>query len=174
MSRQSAFFFKGILEKRIVMGCTEVQIRQYRTDDLEAISQLDKLCFSEEFRFDRESMRGFAEERGAITLIAEDASGELAGFVIVHIEKMATGRRAYVVTLDVAFKSRRIGVAGRLMQEIEHCAAVAGATRIELHVFIENEEAIRFYEGRGYRRLGMKAGFYGRGLDAWVYRKDLT
>jgi [ribosomal protein S18]-alanine N-acetyltransferase len=157
----------------VAMGCTEIQIRTYRGDDLEAISRLDELCFSEEFRFDRESMRAFAEERGAITLIAEDAANELAGFVITHVEKTATGRCAYVVTLDVAFESRRSGIAGRLMQETEHRAALAGVTRVELHVFVENEGAIRFYEGRGYRRLGTKAGFYGRGLDAWMYRKEL-
>ena len=151
----------------------EIFLRDYRTTDLDAISRLDELCFAEEFRFDRESMREFAEERGAITLIAEDAAKELAGFVITHVEKTATGRRAYVVTLDVVFESRRSGIAGSLMQETEHRAALAGATRVELHVFVENEGAIRFYEGRGYRRLGMKAGFYGRGLDAWVYRKEL-
>ena len=157
----------------IAMGCAEIQIRRYRTGDLEAISQLDELCFSEEFRFDRESMREFAEQRGAITLIAQDAANELAGFVITHVERTATGRRAYVVTLDVAPESRRSGIAGRLMQETEDRAALAGATRVELDVFVGNQGAIRFYEGRGYRRFGMKAGFYGGRLDAWVYRKEL-
>ena len=155
------------------MGSKEIQIRSHRADDLEAISQLDELCFSEEFRFDRESMREFVEEPEAITLIAEGAANELAGFVITHVEKTATGSHAYVVTLDVAFESRRSGIAGKLMQETERRAALAGATRVELHVFVENEGAIRFYEGRGSRRLRMKAGFYGRGLDAWVYRKEL-
>jgi [ribosomal protein S18]-alanine N-acetyltransferase len=157
----------------IAMGCTEIQIRRYRTDDLEAIFRLDESCFSEEFRFDRELMREFAEEWGAITLIAEDAASELAGLVITHVEKTATGRGAYVVTLDVVFESRRSGIAGRLMQETERLVALAGATQVELHVFVQNEGAIRFYERRGYRRLGMKAGFYGRGLDAWMYRKEL-
>jgi ribosomal-protein-alanine N-acetyltransferase len=157
----------------IAMGCTEIQIRRYRADDLEAISRLDELCFSEEFRFDRKAMEDFAEQRGAITLIAEDAAKKLAGFVITHVQKTATGRRAYVVTLDVVLESRRSGIAGRLMQETEDRAALGGATRVELHVFVENQGAIRFYEGRGYRRLGMRAGFYGRGLDAWVYRKEL-
>ena len=151
----------------------EVFLRDYWTTDLDAMFRLDAACFAEEFRFDWKSMRAFAEQRGAITLIAEGAAKELAGFVITHVEKTATGRRAYVVTLDVVFESRRSGIAGRLMQETEHRAALAGATRVELHVFVENEGAIRFYEGRGYRRLGMKAGFYGRGLDAWVYRKEL-
>ena len=118
-------------------------------------------------------MREFVEEPGAITLIAEDAANELVGFVITHVEETAKGRPAYVVTLDVAFESRRSGIAGKLMQETERRATLAGAARVELHVSVENEGAIRFYEGRGYRRLGMKAGFYGRGLDAWVYRKEL-
>jgi ribosomal-protein-alanine N-acetyltransferase len=151
----------------------EIFLREYRTTDLHAMFRLDAACFAEEFRFDRKSMREFAEQRGAITLIAEDAANELTGFVITHIEKTATGSRAYVVTLDVAFESRRSGIAGRLMQETEHRATLACAARVELHVFVENEGAIRFYEGRGYRRFGMKAGFYGRGLDAWVYRKEL-
>jgi ribosomal-protein-alanine N-acetyltransferase len=155
------------------MGCDEVELRRFRVDDLEAIFRLDELCFSEQFRFDRESMLKFAEARGAITLIAENVSGVLSGFAITHVEKMATGKRAYVVTLDVAFGDRRTGVAGRLMEETERLAALAGAVWIELHVFVENEGAIRFYEGRGYRRLGTRAGFYGRGFDAWVYRKDL-
>jgi [ribosomal protein S18]-alanine N-acetyltransferase len=155
------------------MGCTKVELRRYRVDDLEAMFRLDELCFSEQFRFDRESMRKFAETRRAITLIAENVSGELAGFAITHVEKMIAGRRAYVVTLDVAFGDRRTGVAGRLMEETEHLAALAGAAWIELHVFVENEGAVRFYEGLGYRRLGTRAGFYGRRLDAWVYRKDL-
>jgi [ribosomal protein S18]-alanine N-acetyltransferase len=157
----------------IAMGSTEIQIRSHRADDLEAISRLDELCFSEEFRFDRESMREFVEEPWAITLIAEDAANELVGFVITHVEEKATGRCAYVVTLDVVLESRRSGIAGKLMQETEHRAALAGATRVELHVFVGNEGAIRFYEGQGYRRLGMKVGFYGRGIDAWVYRKEL-
>jgi ribosomal-protein-alanine N-acetyltransferase len=155
------------------MGCTKTEIRQYHADDLEAIVRLDEACFSEQFRFDRESMRKFAEARGAITLVAEDVSGELAGFAITHIEEMATGKRAYVVTLDIAAGSRRTGMAGRLMAETERLAALAGAAWMELHVFVDNEGAICFYEGQGYRRLGRRAGFYGRGLNAWVYRKDL-
>jgi [ribosomal protein S18]-alanine N-acetyltransferase len=156
------------------MGCNKVELRRFCVDDLEAMFRLDELCFSEQFRFDRESMRKFAEARGAIALIAENVSGELVGFAITHVEKMAAGKRAYVVTLDVAFGDRRTGVARQLMEEIEHLATVAGAAWMELHVFVENEGAVRFYEGRGYRRLGTSAGFYGRRLDAWVYRKDLA
>jgi ribosomal-protein-alanine N-acetyltransferase len=43
-----------------------------------------------------------------------------------------------------------------------------------LHVFTGNEGAVRFYERLGYERIGIKPRFYGRGLDAFVYRKTLV
>ena len=154
------------------MGCTKVELRQYRIGDLQAIVQLDELCFSEEFRFNRQAMREFAEAQDAITLIAEDEGGGLAGFVIAHLEGPTARRYAYVVTLDVRAENRRCGVGDRLMNEMEGRARLAGAAWMELHVFAKNEGAIRFYKRGGYQRVGIKTDFYGRNLDAWVYRKD--
>jgi len=151
----------------------EIFLRDYRAPDLEAMFQLDKACFSEEFRFDRRAMRVFAEEQDAVVRIAETEQGELVGFVIVHLEAFVTGGRGYVVTLDVAPDHRRTGMARRLMEDAEASVRTVGVQRMELHVYQRNEEAIRFYEGREYRRVGARPGFYGPGLDAWVYRKAL-
>ena len=153
---------------------SDISFRDYRTGDLEAMFQLDEACFAEEFRFDRESMLEFAEERNAIVRVAEKVCGEIVGFVIVHIERVVAGWRAYVVTLDVAAEWRQKGLATRLMREVEACAMAAGARWIQLHVFTENTGAIRFYEQLGYKRICMKQGFYGdTGLDAFVYGKEL-
>jgi len=128
----------------------EIIFRDYRDTDLEAMFRLDEACFAEEFRFDRESMREFAEERNAIVRIAEEVSGELAGFIIVHVERVAMGWRAYVVTLDVAVECRQRGLARRLMREVEASAMAAGVRWMQLHVFTGNAGAIRFYERLGY------------------------
>lgn len=152
----------------------EIVFRDYRDTDLEAMFRLDEACFAEEFRFDRESMREFAEERNAIVRIAEEVGGELAGFIIVHAERVAAGWRAYVVTLDVAAEWRQKGLGRRLMREAEACAVAAGVRRMQLHVFRGNAGAIRFYERLGYERIGERRGFYGApGLDAFVYGKEL-
>ena len=149
-----------------------VVLRNYRPSDLEAIFRLDEVCFSAEFRFDREAMLAFAEARNAIAVVAEAGGGEVVGFVIVHLEGAATNQRGYVVTLDIAEGHRRIGLAGRLMREVEARASAAGARWMELHVFTGNEGAIRFYERLGYVRVGVRRRFYGAsGLDAFVYRK---
>jgi ribosomal-protein-alanine N-acetyltransferase len=155
------------------MSC-EIFTRDYRATDLEAIFQLDQACFAEEFRFDRESMREFAEERNAIVRVAQKVSGEIAGFVIVHVERVVTGGRAYVVTLDVAAECRQMGLARRLMKEAETSAMAAGVQWMTLHVFTENAGAIRFYERMGYKQIRTETGFYGEaGSDAFVYGKEL-
>jgi [ribosomal protein S18]-alanine N-acetyltransferase len=153
----------------------EISLRNYRALDINAMFRLDVACFAPEFRFDRRSMRAFAEERDAIALVAEKIDGELVGFVIVHIERLTVGKQGYVVTLDVAEEWRRRGLAGMLMQEAEVRVVAAGARWLELHVFTGNEAAIRFYERLGYKRISMRQRFYGAdGLDAFVYRKELA
>jgi ribosomal-protein-alanine N-acetyltransferase len=153
----------------------EFILRDYRTGDIETMFQLDEACFTEEFRFDRESMREFAEKRNAVVQVAEKVCGEIAGFVIAHIERIASEWRAYVVTLDVAPDCRQKGLAKRLMREAESRALAAGARWIQLHVFTGNKTAIRFYERLGYERIRVRRGYYGAtGLDAIVYGKDLS
>jgi ribosomal-protein-alanine N-acetyltransferase len=152
----------------------EIFLRNYRTTDLDAMFLLDEACFEQEFRFDRESMREFAEERNAVVQVAEKVCGEIAGFVIAHIERVASELRAYAVTLDVARDCRKKGLAMRLMREAEARAIAAGVRWIQLHVFIGNKAAIRFYERLGYERIRVRRGYYGAaGLDAIVYGKDL-
>jgi ribosomal-protein-alanine N-acetyltransferase len=152
----------------------EIALRDYRPTYLDAMYRLDQDCFSPEFRFDRESMRAFAEEPDAIVRIALMTDGEIVGFVIVHLEPIETEQRAYVVTLDVAKGYRRRGLAARLLRDAEESATATGARWMELHVFSGNEGAIRFYEHSGYGRVGVRRRFYGKsGLDAFVYRKDL-
>jgi [ribosomal protein S18]-alanine N-acetyltransferase len=164
------------------VGRQEVVFRRYRDGDLTAICWLDEACFAAEFRFDQGAMRRFVGRRGAIVVVAEaleggDATegGEVAGFCIVHTDGRGGAVRGYVVTLDVAEEWRRRGLASKLMEEVEGQAQAVGAVAMDLHVWTGNEGAIRFYEGRGYGRMGLVKRFYGAsGLDAFVYRKVLA
>ncbi|HEY6412102.1 MAG TPA: N-acetyltransferase [Edaphobacter sp.] len=161
---------------RVVSGMArakKVVLRGYHVGDLDKIVRLDERCFDEEFRFDRRSMKAYVEARNSVSLIAEK-DDEMVGFVIVHIDRVAMCRRGYVVTLDVAAECRRSGLAGRMMQAVEMLAEADGAQRMELHVFTENDAAIRFYEWLGYERVARLRRFYGaEGRDAFEYRKAL-
>ena len=127
---------------------------------------LDVACFEPPFRFGQREMRRLAEEPNAICVLAESGS-VLTGFSIAHLDSPW----CYLVTLDVAPEWRRRGLATRLMTDTESQARAAGAIGMGLHVYKGNSGAIRFYERLGYNRVGLDEGFYGRGLDALVYRK---
>jgi ribosomal-protein-alanine N-acetyltransferase len=144
----------------------DVTLREYRAGDAEAMHALDVVCFEPAFQFSRRVMRGFAEAKGAMTLLAE-AGDELVGFCVVQMEEQL----GYVVTLDVAAVWRRQGLARRLMEEMETRVRAVSGVGMVLHVYKGNVGAMRFYESIGYGRVGMVEGFYGRGLDALVYRK---
>jgi ribosomal-protein-alanine N-acetyltransferase len=148
-------------------------LRGYRNADLDAMFRLDEDCFAKEFRFDRPSMREFAESPNAVVRIAQEDRGRIAGFVIAHIEIIAGECAAYVVTLDVGIDWRRAGLGGRLMGDVESSLAARGARWIRLHVFTENEPAIRFYEHLRYKPIRVIRGYYGEGLSAIVYGKEL-
>jgi ribosomal-protein-alanine N-acetyltransferase len=138
--------------------------------------RLDELCFSEAFRFDQRSMRRFAEARGAFVVIAEEALavGTMAGFVIVQIEGAAAERYGYVVTIDVAVEWRRGGLGRELLARAEQKVREAGVGRMGLHVAVDNDAAIRFYERMGYQSVGVAKRFYREaGLDGLIYIKNL-
>lgn len=150
-------------------------LRGYRPSDLKAIFALDQVCFAAPFRFSLRAMRHFAESRNALTVIAEsEGTAEIAGFCIAHVERSGEGRVAYIVTLDVAPEQRRSGLAHAMMAEVEQQAVAAGCGAVELHVSVENEGAIAFYESEGHLRAGVIRAFYGAGRNAFVYRKQLA
>jgi ribosomal-protein-alanine N-acetyltransferase len=150
------------------------RFRGYREGDLDALFRLDEVCFVEPFRFSRRAMRQFAQAQHALVVIAEEGHGELAGFCVVHVEAVKTGRVGYVVTLDVTPAMRRQGAARELMERVEVEARAAGCVAMKLHVFTGNEAAIRFYVRMGYEFVRRDKGFYGAGVDALVYRKVLA
>ncbi|MBS1798380.1 MAG: GNAT family N-acetyltransferase [Acidobacteria bacterium] len=139
---------------------------------MEAIVALDAVCFSQPFRFSRAAMRQFAEAENASTAIAETPEG-IAGFCIVHLEESEGATIGYLVTIDVDERFRREGLGQRLLASVEEWVRESGGEAMYLHVYLKNEAAIGFYERSGYRSAGEQRGFYGPGIDAVLYWKQL-
>ncbi len=155
-----------------------MELRPYKSTDLDDIAALDALCFDPPFRFSKAAMRNFAEACNALTrlaVVADDAGVEaLAAFCIVHLERSGAGRPiGYVVTLDVAAPYRGQGIGQRLIESLQIMAAEAGATCMRLHVSVRNPVAIRLYERLGYCFLHLEKDFYDAGGDALVYERSL-
>jgi len=82
-----------------------------------------------------------------------------------------------VLTIGVAPAARRRGVGKALMAAALAAAAQAGARRAFLEVAVDNAEAVGLYERLGFRRNGLRRGYYDRGpaglMDALVMHLDL-
>jgi ribosomal-protein-alanine N-acetyltransferase len=82
-----------------------------------------------------------------------------------------------VLTIGVARAARRRGVARLLMTGALEAARETGAASAFLEVADDNVSAVALYAGLGFRRAGVRRGYYDRGAggraDALVMRLDL-
>ena len=92
-------------------------------------------------------------------LVAEE-NGQIVGTVIGGFD----GRRGLIYHLAVDASFRGQGIGSRLMDEIESRLREKGCIRCYLLVVTDNDEAMRYYEKRGWEHM------------TWVrpYGKDLT
>jgi ribosomal-protein-alanine N-acetyltransferase len=104
-----------------------------------------------------------------VNVVVARIDGCMAGFAIMRYGD----DDAHLDLLAVAPAYRRAGVARRLLQWLEKCAAVAGILRIDLEVRAQNTEAQRFYERLGYHRTAHLPGYYQGVEDAFRMRRDL-
>ena len=81
-------------------------------------------------------------------LVAE-VDGKLAGTVIGGFD----GQRGLIYHLAVDVTFRQKGIGSLLMDEVERRLKAKGCLKCYLMVTLENEYAMRFYEGRGWERM---------------------
>ena len=93
-------------------------------------------------------------------LVAE-ADGKAIGTVIGGFD----GRRGLIYHLAVDARYRQQGIGRLLMTEIERRLKIKGCLKCYLMVAADNNNAIRFYEGRGWTRLEK--------VDIFTYSKEL-
>jgi [ribosomal protein S18]-alanine N-acetyltransferase len=80
---------------------------------------------------------------------------------------------AYVQTIGVDADRRRKGIGTALLVDLLDEAGRRGCSRVDLEVRDGNDEAIRLYEQHGFRRVGVRRGYYQpSGADAVVMRRD--
>ena len=96
-------------------------------------------------------MRQLIAPPDATTWIAEEDSGQLAGFGNCRVERAGHGGVfAYIQTIEIAPQCRGRGIGSELMRRLEGSANAKGAVAIWLHVDETNAGAIRLYRSHGY------------------------
>ena len=83
------------------------------------------------------------------------------------------GGDAQVSNVAVAEGRRREGIAGRLLARVTYDAQMLGAATSSLEVDADNAAAQRLYAQLGYREVGRRPNYYGKGHDALIMEARL-
>ncbi len=107
----------------------------------------------------------------ARSLLAREAtSGALAGFACFWI----VAGEGQLLNLAVHPRRRRRGIGRRLVERVAAEARAAGAAVIGLEVREENRAARALYTCCGFRRVGARRDYYGRGRHAVLMDLDIS
>jgi [ribosomal protein S18]-alanine N-acetyltransferase len=144
-------------------------VREYRVDDFDALCAIDRLCYEPALAYSRRVMRAYLDAPGADCVVAESQPG-IAGFCITSHH----ASQGYIVTIDVLDEFRRQGVGTILLREAEKHLVEHGVGTTALDTATDNLSAIAFWEKHGYRKIGVRKGYYPNGRDAFAMIKAMT
>ena len=134
----------------------EYVIRNAREEDLDALEELERACFS--VPWTREQLRGeLPDERHEFLLAAAEGSG-----VLGYIGMMAVLDEGYISNVAVAPDARRRGIGRALVREMLRRASDRKLSFVTLEVREHNESAIALYAGEGFVPVGRRRGYYER------------
>src|SRR6266852_8954435 len=155
------------LRRRRILPMAPV-LRSYDPRDFSALYRLDQSCFPAGISYSKTTLRYFLSLRTADCLVAmQDV--HIAGFILTEENPPL----AHVITLDVAEKFRRQGIASVLLAESERNLALRGVRHVLLETATNNDAAVAFWQHHGYRiEATLKRYSLGR-LDASQMRKIL-
>jgi ribosomal protein S18 acetylase RimI-like enzyme len=148
-----------------------VRIRQARLEDLGALVRLENEGFESD-RLTRRQFRYMMTRARARTLVAEDRSGALLGYVLVLFSKGTSVARLYSIAVDREARGR--GVARALVAAAEDAAWDQDRAYVRLEIRGDNLASQALFEGLGYRRFGVVSDYYEDHMEALRYEKALA
>jgi len=147
----------------------KITLRPYVSAAFETLYEIDQACYEPAIAYSRRELRNYLRFPGADCVVAE-ADGNIVGFILT-----AHGNSwGYIVTIDVLATYRRGGAGSLLLAEAERRLAADGVREVGLETATDNDAAIAFWKKHGYRKTGVKKGYYPGGRDAFSMTKLLA
>lgn len=125
-----------------------------RPEELPEVLALEARAF--EHPWTEQNMRGELDGAHSHVALLRDADGSLLGYVVYWI----VVDEATVLRVAVEPSRRRQGFAKRLVDDVLTQARGAGCRTVNLEVRRSNSGALGLYEGAGFNRIAVRAGYY--------------
>lgn len=142
-------------------------IRAADIHDLDALYELEELCFAER-RFRKEHLLYILKNPRAATFVYEN--GGVLGSLMLQDE----GTLTRVLSVGVHPRDRRRGIGRQLMGTAEDMARRFHTGEVRLEVNVRNSGAVAFYRALGYEILERLPRYYSWGDDAYAMAKPVA
>lgn len=142
-------------------------IRAANATDLDALFELETLCFAER-RFRKEHILWILKNPRASTFVYEN------GGVVAALMLLGERDLTRVLSIGVHPRHRRGGIGRELMAVAEEVARRQRKDEVRLEVNAKNEGAIAFYRSLGYDLLERLPHYYSWGDDAYAMAKPVA
>jgi ribosomal-protein-alanine acetyltransferase len=127
---------------------------------LDKFYEIEEQCFDQE-AFTKRQISYLLTDYNTIALMAKTDS-DIAGFIIAQVEVEENTEFGHIITINVAPKLRRQGIATKLLHKIENLLKQKGITQCRLEVREDNKHAIKLYQKLGYQTVGILENYYGK------------
>jgi ribosomal-protein-alanine N-acetyltransferase len=145
-------------------------IREATPQDLDALLDMEQAAFNRDaFRLGQ--LRYLLTRAKATTFILED-DGRILGSAVMLWRKNSRSGRLYSIAIYPAFQGQ--GWGSQLLQACEAAAIRRGCASLSLEVRADNQQAIVFYQRRGYQISKSLPGYYSDGTSGLRMVKQLT
>jgi [ribosomal protein S18]-alanine N-acetyltransferase len=133
-----------------------IELRRLAVRDLDAIEQIEKASYPTPWS--RSMFAGELAKPSSVCLGAFD--GELGGALVGYAFVSRYVDAWHVMNIAVAPAHRRRGIAAALLDRLFDITAGDSRRGYTLEVRVSNEGAIKLYERLGFRRRGIRRGYY--------------
>lgn len=145
------------------------RIRPARISDTDAIVDLEARAFGDASWGASAVADGLTAPYVSTLLAFPEDRREAAGFAFWR----RLGDEAEILSIGVAPRMRRKGVARSLLSEVIETARQTGLRKLFLEVDVKNVGAVALYEHAGFEKIGRRDRYYKNGGDALVMRLNL-
>ncbi len=114
-----------------------------------------------------EELRQYLHRPSTLFLVAEDATGTVAGFALTYLDHPPD---PWLESLHVIRESRGLGTGARLLRETAARLQASGYNTMRLGVVSGNTGAARFYERLGATMTGREPADWADGVWHEIYR----
>ena len=141
-----------------MMPKNEITIRDMEHGMVDAVAELERLCFSSPWSSDmiiEELENSFAR------LFVAEMGGKIAGYCGVQL----LAGEGYITNVAVHPDWRRLGIGRMLVNRLVELAIEETAEFLTLEVRKSNEAAIGLYQSMGFEEVGVRPGYYSKPIE---------